>query len=72
MWQTWFAILAMGLSGLMVAFTLAVILLPHNRALNWLTRPVRARFWVGWNDMSYKQAYAALRLMDIRDRRLHR
>jgi hypothetical protein len=65
-------VLILGLSGVQVALTFAVILFPRSRVLNWLTRPIRARFWMRWNTMSYKQAYVALQFMDICDRRSHR
>jgi hypothetical protein len=56
---------------LTILFTFALIFFPRNPLLNWLTRPFRAWLWMRWSTMDYRQAYASLRLMDIRDRRLH-
>ena len=62
---------------LLIVFNGAMMLLPHNRLLNRLTRPIRACFWLQWSKekqrpMTYRQAYKALYLMEIRERRLHR
>jgi len=66
--QLWLIVL-LGLSGALVAFNVALCLFPHSRLMNWLTRPIRARFMMRWSDMDYRQARAAARMMDIRERR---
>lgn len=67
-----YLILLLGLSGALVAFNIALFLFPRSRLLNWLTRPIRARFMMRMSRMDYRQARAVTRMMDIRDRRLHR
>jgi hypothetical protein len=61
------------LAGVLVAFNIALILFSRNRFLNWLTRPIRARFMMRRSsDMDYRQARAIAHMMDVRERRFHR
>lgn len=66
--MTIWLIAVLTLSGSLVALTFAVLLFPHSRVMNWLTRPIRARFFMRWSGFDYQQAYAVLRRQDTRDR----
>lgn len=65
-------IVLLGLASVPVLFNIALFVFPHSRFLNWLTRPICARFLTRMSDMSYRQAYAYSKLMDIRERHSHR